>query len=498
MIKTGPKIVLCLASIVLSGNSLVPAQETPKPRGRGSILPFSSDLEETLEEAKSSGRPVVVAYVAAWCPVCREMKRKTYPDPVLEPMADRFLWVMVDIDRDLSTAREHGVDAVPTTDLVDPAGQTRVRILGFQSASELEGSLSEFVNPPGDETREGDDALAAAETTPPAVTAAGLKSDLIWSPDGYRSHSICFSHVGYGPLHLDSQSPFQALRFGISPRTPSTLGRGQYDARATATWVNVWAQGDGYSLDYEMLQASLALAYGITDTVEIEGEFQNNSRFGGEMDGLVQGFHDLFGLGQDGRDETAKGLFTFDLAPPGGQPAVSLDGGDRGTFSRSLQVSLQHNVTCGTAHLPAFSYSVAARVETANSGDLTGGSDVDFGVSVAVARRLKSFYLYLTLGYALFGRDEFRGIELNDSQFTALFALEWRFLPRQSFLLQLLRSDGVVKDFGPFDDASNEVTLGWKWEVVQRGVLEVGLIENLISFDNSPDFGFHVGYSQRF
>ena len=74
---------------------------------------------------------------------------------------------------------------------------------------------------------------------------------------------------------------------------------------------------------------------------------------------------------------------------------------------------------------------------------------------MALSGRPGRFYLYGTLGYAKFGQDRFRGIEL-------------------------------------------EVTLGWKWEAVQRGVLEVGIIENLISFDNSPDFGIHVGFSRRF
>ena len=29
-------------------------------------------------------------------------------------------------------------------------------------------------------------------------------------------------------------------------------------------------------------------------------------------------------------------------------------------------------------------------------------------------------------------------------------------------------------------------------------VLEIGLIENTVTVDNSPDFGVHVGYTQRF
>ena len=57
---------------------------------------------------------------------------------------------------------------------------------------------------------------------------------------------------------------------------------------------------------------------------------------------------------------------------------------------------------------------------------------------------------------------------------------------------------GLIADFGPFSDTSEEVTVGYKWELRQKGILETGLIENIGAFDNSPDFGFHVGFSQRF
>ena len=179
-----------------------------------------------------------------------------------------------------------------------------------------------------------------------------------------------------------------------------------------------------------------------------------------------------------------------------GRTPVSLTNSDRGIFNTSVQVSLQHNVTCGTARLPAFSYSVTAR--WADAEDLSGGTSLDAAVSLALARRFGSIYLYGTLGYTWFGQDDFRGLALEDTQGTFLFALEWRFRPKQSLILQYLITEGLVRDFSPFSETSNEITIGWKMEMVSKGVLEFGLIENIISFDNSPDFGFHLGYTQRF
>jgi nucleoside-diphosphate-sugar epimerase len=56
----------------------------------------------------------------------------------------------------------------------------------------------------------------------------------------------------------------------------------------------------------------------------------------------------------------------------------------------------------------------------------------------------------------------------------------------------------VAKDLGDFSQNSNEITLGWKWELADRTVFEFGLIENILNFNNSPDFGVHAGLTFRF
>jgi thioredoxin-related protein len=477
-------------ALLLGGAIVVPAHAaTPGP-------PFTRDLKSALETSERTGQPVVVAFVATWCPICTEMKRKVWSDPAILAHRDDFIWVLIDIDRKLSTAREYGIEGVPQTLFLDSRGQRQASLLGYVDASELDAALARFGNSSSEEEPSDED-NEAAETAP--------YTNLTYVPKGYRSDAICFSNVGYGPLKLYAQSPFQALRLTIRPRAPSTLGKGQYEGSFWATWVNVFDLendvGDPdnqFFLDFESLQTVLALSYGITDTLEIEGEFQTRSRFGGHMDGFIEGFHDLFGIDQGGRLDVPRDDFSIHLTPEDGREAVSLDSRDRGVFSQTLGVSFQHNITCGTSRLPALAYSVSARYEM-NDDDAFGDSnDLDVGFSASVSRRFGKFYAYGTLGYAWFGRDNFRGLELADNQWTILVAGEWRIFARQSLIVQLLVTEGQVEDFGAFSEQSNEITLGYKWEVRDRGILEVALIENIISFDNSPDLGFHAGYSQRF
>jgi hypothetical protein len=62
-------------------------------------LRFTSDLDAALEQARETGKPVVAAFVAAWCPVCTEMKRGAFRDARVLALQDRFVWVMIDIRR---------------------------------------------------------------------------------------------------------------------------------------------------------------------------------------------------------------------------------------------------------------------------------------------------------------------------------------------------------------------------------------------------------------
>lgn len=456
------------------------AEESDKP----TTIDSSTNLLGAFSRSRVSGKPIVIVFHAVWCPYCREMKKTTFRDPAVVRLSREFEWVMVDLDRNISLAHHYDVKAVPQIQIIGPDGKLRVKIIGKIDAKKLQSELSKILEQIKFE--------GPVTVSKPEEFEGGERTVIVSSPDEYRANAICFSNVGYGPFHLPSQSPFQSLRLGITPQTPSTLGKGQKEIQAFTTWVNIWSTEENSFLDYENLQTNLIFAYGITDTIQIEAGWDTQSRFGGAMDGFIQGFHDLFGIDQDGRDQVPKNDFNYNI-----DPSVSLTDEDRGLYSSSVQATLQHNVTCGISKWPAFAYALTARYEL-KSDDLEGGNPWDFGLSVALSQRFSSFYLYGTVGYALFGRDSFRGIGLSDTQFTGLFAIEWRAFSTASIIVQYLFSEGVVEDLDAFSEPSHEVTLGAKWEIVRGTVLELGLIENILTSGNSPDFGVHLGVVSRF
>jgi thiol-disulfide isomerase/thioredoxin len=492
---------LALAAVVVAtaAGSLPAVADEGRVAKRDSAIAFGSDLDEALEDAKAAGKPVFLAFGAVWCPVCRRMEEQTLLEAPVQAFADAFVWVKIDIDRNRALAQEWEVEATPTIYLLDPEGSARRKIVGGASADELAALLQAFLDDLGEAKPEAADA---------GEEMVFERTQLTMTPQGYRGKSICFSHVGYGPLSVRSQSAFQSLRLGILPRTPSTLGRGQHQIRAGATWANTWANDDAafdpdqgqygeYFLDFESLDLALAYAYGVSDTIELGVEYEQRWRFGGAMDAFIQNFHDLFGLDQSGRELVPRNQIGIFLDPRNGNAPVDLGSEASGTFARSILLTFQHNLSCGTAKWPAVSYSISGRYSLGDFDELEGDG-FDVAMSVSASRRLGRFYVYMTVGYAVYASEEFYGIELEDSQLTLLAAAEWRFKPRMSLILQYLGTEGQAVDFGPFSETSNEIVVGWKWEAAPGGVLEVGLIENVVTFDNSPDFGVHAAWTQRF
>lgn len=392
------------------------------------------------------------------------------------------MWVRVDIDRDSATAAEFLARGVPRIDVLDPEGSPRIRLHGLLDAAELADRLRDVLRP----------SPLRTETEFTGMPGTPLEP----VPGGFRSRAICWSNVGYGPLTLGSMSPLQSLRFGFQPRTPSTLAKDGVEVRALADWVNFWAfKRDRYLLDFEAAQARLSLAYGVTDEFQIDVELMEARRFGGNLDGLIQSFHDAVGIDQDHREDFNRGRFQLDFDS---NPPVAFDRDDRGLFRRDLEITLQHNVTCGTEGLPALAWGVTVRTSLLDSPDLDGGGRGDAAFFVSTAYRLGDWHLYGAFGAAFFGPQTFHGIPLRSSQVSALGAAEWRLHPRLSVLLQYLLTSGVARDFDHFSDPSHELTIGIKAELTPGAVFEFGIVENLIILDNSPDFGVHSGLTLRF
>lgn len=315
--------------------------------------------------------------------------------------------------------------------------------------------------------------------------------------------SYDYNH-GLGTLEIRSQSPTQSMRLTLPMVIPGDIKPG-WGIHTHSTWTNVWADGREFLLDYEMLDTGLAVTYGFDTRLGLAVAFNNRNYFGGEMDNFIQEFHDLFGISQSGRDEVPKDRKVIQLFDPQtGKTAVELSAGDLN--NSRIELLLNYNISHGTRTWPSVNvYGVASYA--VNSAEVfKDDNQVDFGFGLGFAKRWsKRWYTYAAVGFSIFDDREVREraanvktVKFEDKQLTGMFSLSWHYTPNFAILAQYLYNGPAVKDIDKLDKPSHEVSLGFKWNTRRYGVIEFAFIENIITFDNSPDFGLHVGWRYGF
>ncbi len=313
--------------------------------------------------------------------------------------------------------------------------------------------------------------------------------------------SPAYNH-GMGILNIRSQSIGQSFRLTIPMLIPGDIKKG-WASYASLTWTNVWAQERCYLMDYEMMDFYGGFSHGFNDRLGVAVIYDNRSYFGGALDGFIQGFHDLLGVGQNHRDDFAKDrsiIQRFDKNTGVMVEEISAHDLNNSGISALINYNLFH----GTRLWPSINIDGVTRFGLENSRIINQDNKLETGFGLGLAKRwTNSIYSYGVLGYTFYNNgnssDTFdNSLRLKKEQKNAMAALAWQVTPDCSLLAQYLYSSSVVKEIWGLEKSSHEVHLGMKYNIGKNQTLDFAIIENLITMDNSPDFGLHIAISQQF
>jgi thiol:disulfide interchange protein DsbD len=94
-------------------------------------------LQPFFEEAKRTGKPLLLDFYADWCISCKEMEIKTFANPVVAKKMQEYILVQADVTRNTpehqALLKQYGLFGPPGILLFNPAGeeQTNQRVVGF-------------------------------------------------------------------------------------------------------------------------------------------------------------------------------------------------------------------------------------------------------------------------------------------------------------------------------------------------------------------------------
>jgi thioredoxin:protein disulfide reductase len=115
------------------------------PRRASEALRFEPFTSELLATAIEQRKPVLIDFSAEWCIPCREMDHSTFIDPSVVSESKRFVRMKANLTKqDKLTAEltsKYEIQGVPTTMLIDSAGNVKMRKVGYIGPSELLSDL---------------------------------------------------------------------------------------------------------------------------------------------------------------------------------------------------------------------------------------------------------------------------------------------------------------------------------------------------------------------
>jgi thioredoxin-like negative regulator of GroEL len=141
--------------------------------GIRSVLPFShDDYEAARARAQRESKLLIVEAWATWCHTCQSMRSFVFTDPLLKPVADRFIYVALDTDRPVNAAfvERFPINSWPTMLALDPGQRSAAlsdeRVLarwtGAMTAAELLSRLGRLTTRSSGADKLLEDADAAA------------------------------------------------------------------------------------------------------------------------------------------------------------------------------------------------------------------------------------------------------------------------------------------------------------------------------------------------
>ncbi|MBF0544754.1 MAG: protein-disulfide reductase DsbD [Candidatus Riflebacteria bacterium] len=133
----------------LSGIKNIPQQ----PFNESAVsIKWYYDYDEARQVANSKNTPLFIDFRADWCPICKELEKSVFPDPIVSRFSEKITFLKIDLsgnnpdEKELS--KKYQVIGLPTLLFLKPSGEEihHLRITGGIEAKDLAESLNEAIS----------------------------------------------------------------------------------------------------------------------------------------------------------------------------------------------------------------------------------------------------------------------------------------------------------------------------------------------------------------
>ena len=300
------------------------------------------------------------------------------------------------------------------------------------------------------------------------------------------------------PLYAKNLAPFSGL-FGFpNLRDASTLAAGQFSASVNGNVANTYSvesnDSEAMNVDVETRRVAFRAAVGLGAGWELEAEVPWLRHEGGDLDEVIEDWHDFFNLPDGDRDQAPRDLIDIRYAAPGVDVALQEEVDGWGDVNLGLVKQLW------TSEKAAISARLGAKLGTGDEDELLGSGSEDYYLSFNFSSDHRTdlpFRWHAQVGYLRAGDADVLGNIQEQDLWFAGGGMEWR--TWESFHLKLqVDSHAAVADSAT-DQAGTtavQLTAGASWLFARGWEAEFSFSED-INVETAPDFVLLFGLRYR-
>ncbi|MEW5802593.1 MAG: thioredoxin family protein [bacterium] len=114
---------------------------TKESEFKGKELSWMEDHDQALALARQENKPVVLLLYADWCPWCQKLFQETFPHPLINALADDFIWLKINSEKEKKYKELYQQDGYPLIVLMDAHSDIIKKMNEFVTAPSLRKEL---------------------------------------------------------------------------------------------------------------------------------------------------------------------------------------------------------------------------------------------------------------------------------------------------------------------------------------------------------------------
>jgi hypothetical protein len=304
--------------------------------------------------------------------------------------------------------------------------------------------------------------------------------------------------AGSEPLYVKNLSPVAGLIGLPSQREAQTTPRGEWavalHGSLASHYVNENNATEFLNFDGETGRVALQLRYGLAQNWDLQLEVPWLDQSGGDLDGIIDDWHDFWGMSDGGRSKVPRDMLDYRYASA--QGGFSLQDYTSGIGDVSLSVSHAFYRDENSTVSAALGYKFG----TGDDNDFLGSGADDAYLALRFSgEQLSGLPLswHGQVGYLRAGdSDVLEGLQEKNLWFAGL-AMDWRFAQHWSLIAQ------VDSHAAPLDSSLTGVgddavmaTLGTRWYFAPQWSVDISVVED-IRVETAPDVTFQASVRYR-